>query len=313
LNAKQYYTEEVGNMRRSKGLGRIKTGEIINALVLFLISLITLYPFWHVVMYSLSNSQASLSGGLFLWPRQLDTLAYRLLFNTTQIYVSYKNTIIRAFGGTFISITLSALTAYPLSRKRFHGRGIISMFIFFTMLFSGGMIPTYLVVQKLGLLNSLWALILPTAMSAYNMFILRNFFQSIPASLEESAMLDGATPIRILWSVMLPLSLPALAAVSMFYGVAHWNSYIDAVLYIDDTSKQVLQVYLRQLLSSFGSLLATTNEAMSNNVSFSDVSRMTDETMKMATITASVIPVLIAYPWLQKYYVKGVMIGSVKG
>ena len=290
-----------------------KIGGIFVNTILFLIGLITLYPFWHVIMYSLSNSHAAMTGGLFFWPRELDIISYKVLFKTKQIFIAYKNTLIRTFGGTLISIALSALTAYPLSRKRFHGRGFISMLIFFTMLFSGGMIPTFLVVQQLGLLDTLWALVLPGAMSAYNMFILRNFFQSIPASLEESAVLDGATPFRILWSIILPLSMPAIAAVSMFYGVGHWNSYIDAVLYINDTSKQVLQLYLRQLLATSGALLTTANEAMSNNANLSDIGKISEETMKMTTIAASVIPVLFVYPWLQKYYVKGVMIGSVKG
>jgi putative aldouronate transport system permease protein len=182
------------------------------------------------------------------------------------------------------------------------------MMVFFTMLFNGGMIPLFLVVQNLGLLDSLWALVLPNAVSAYNMFILKNFFQSIPKSLEESAVIDGANPFRVLWSIILPLSLPAMAAVGMFYGVAHWNSYIDAVLYINDTTKQVLQLYLRQLLASTGAL-----GALSGVQDFSDVSKLTETTMKMATIAASVIPILFIYPWLQKYYIKGVMIGSVKG
>jgi putative aldouronate transport system permease protein len=292
-------------MKRTKSE---KVGGTINGLVLIIISFITLYPFWHVIMYSLSNSQEAMSGGIFLWPRDLDFLAYKLLFQTKQIFVAYKNSIIKTLGGTAISLTLSTLMAYPLSLKRFRGRGFFLMMVFFTMLFNGGMIPLFLVVQNLGLLDSLWALVLPNAVSAYNMFILKNFFQSIPKSLEESAVIDGANPFRVLWSIILPLSLPAMAAVGMFYGVAHWNSYIDAVLYINDTTKQVLQLYLRQLLASTGAL-----GALSGVQDFSDVSKLTETTMKMATIAASVIPILFIYPWLQKYYIKGVMIGSVKG
>jgi putative aldouronate transport system permease protein len=294
-------------------LKKTSVGEITISIILFFMALITLYPFWHVIMYSLSDSKAAMSGGLFFWPRGINLTAYMVLFQTKQIFIAYKNTIIRTVFGTLISISISALTAYPLSRKRFHGRSLIAMIIFFTMLFTGGMIPTYLVVQELNLLDTLWALMLPNAMSAYNMFILRNFFQSIPVSLEESALLDGASPFRILRSIILPLSMPALAAVSMFYGVAHWTSYIDAVLYITDPAKQVLQIYLRQMLSAFGSLLATVNEAMSHGSKITDLGGLTDETMKMATVTVSVIPVLLVYPWLQKYYVKGVIIGSVKG
>ena len=290
-----------------------KIGGIINSIILLFIGLITLYPFWHVIMYSFSDSHAAMTGGLFFWPRKLNFTAYKVLLGTKQIYIAYKNTIIRTVGGTLFSIALSSLTAYPLSRKRFHGRGFFSMMIFFTMLFSGGMIPTFLVVRQLGLIDTLWALILPGAMSAYNMLILRNFFQSIPISLEESAVLDGASPFRVLWSIILPLSMPAIAAVSMFYGVAHWNSYIDAVLYINDSSKQVLQIYLRQLLASTGALTTTMGAAMSSDMNLNDVGKISEETMKMTTIAASVIPILFVYPWLQKYYVKGVMVGSVKG
>lgn len=285
-----------------------KIGGCVVAAILFLTALITLYPFWHVIMYSFSDSKAAMSGGIFLWPRQFTPLAYQLMFQSSQIFVAYKNTVIRTVGGTAISLTLSAMTAYPLSVRRLRGRGFFSMMIFFTMLFSGGMIPTFLVVQQLGMLDTLWALVIPGAVSAYNMFIMRNFFQSLPSSLEESAVLDGATPFRVLWSIVLPLSMPAIAAVGMFYGVGHWNSYIDAVLYINDTSKQVLQQYLRSLLATASAL-----GSLSGIQDYSKVSNLTEETMKMATIAASVIPVLFVYPWLQKYYVKGVMIGSVKG
>lgn len=285
-----------------------KVGGSVIAAILLLTAMITLYPFWHVIMYSFSDSKAAMSGGIFLWPRQFTPLAYQLMFQSSQIFVAYQNTIIRTISGTAISLTLSAMTAYPLSVRRLRGRGFFSMMIFFTMLFSGGMIPTFLVVQQLGMLDTLWALVIPGAVSAYNMFIMRNFFQSLPSSLEESAVLDGATPFRVLWSIVLPLSMPAIAAVGMFYGVGHWNSYIDAVLYINDTSKQVLQQYLRSLLSSASAL-----GSLSGIQDYSQVSNLTEETMKMATIAASVIPVLFVYPWLQKYYVKGVMIGSVKG
>lgn len=285
-----------------------KIGGCVVAAILFLTALITLYPFWHVIMYSFSDSKAAMSGGLFFWPRRFTPLAYQLMFQSSQIFVAYKNTVIRTVGGTAISLTLSAMTAYPLSVRRLRGRGFFSMMIFFTMLFSGGMIPTFLVVQQLGMLDTLWALVIPGAVSAYNMFIMRNFFQSLPSSLEESAVLDGATPFRVLWSIVLPLSMPAIAAVGMFYGVGHWNSYIDAVLYINDTSKQVLQQYLRSLLATASAL-----GSLSGIQDYSQVSNLTEETMKMATIAASVIPVLFVYPWLQKYYVKGVMIGSVKG
>ncbi|NSW90748.1 MAG: carbohydrate ABC transporter permease [Firmicutes bacterium] len=287
-------------------------GEVIGRIIIYFIlgflAFITLYPFWHVIMYSISNSRAAMEGGLFFYPRQPTLSAYILLAKNKLIFTTYKNSIIRTFVGTMVNLIMTASIAYPLSIKRFVGRNFWTMVIFFTMLFSGGMIPTFLLVKELRLLNSMWSLILPGAISAYNMFIMRNFFQALPPSLEESANIDGATPFRTLVSIIVPLSKPVFAAMAMFYGIAHWNAYIDCVIYIDDPAKQVLQVYLRSMInfSAFGQLGQAEDRAIAG-------SGMSEETMKMAAISASVIPVLIVYPWLQKYYVKGVLIGSIKG
>jgi putative aldouronate transport system permease protein len=284
-------------------------GQAINTALLVLIAFSTLYPFWHVIMYSLSSSRDALSGGLFFWPRNPTLVAYNLLFKTKLIFIVYRNTIVRTVLGTLLSLVISALTAYPLSLRRFRGRGFFAMMIFFTMLFSGGMIPTYLVIRDLGMLDTMWALILPGAMSAYNMFILRNYFQSIPNSLEESALLDGANPMQVLLRIILPLSAPALAAIAMFYGVGNWNSYLDGVLYINTADRQILQVYLRTMLGTAGAK-GVLGDASGDLI---DANNLTEETMKMVTITISVLPVLLVYPFLQKYYTKGILIGSVKG
>lgn len=284
-------------------------GRVIIYFILGLLAFLTLYPFWHVIMYSISASEAAMEGGLFFFPRKPTLAAYSLLARNKLIFTTYKNSIIRTVVGTCINLIMTASIAYPLSVKRFIGRNFWTMVIFFTMLFSGGMIPTYLLVKELGLLNSMWALILPGSISAYNMFIMRNFFQSIPPSLEESANIDGATPPRILVSIIMPLSKPVFAALALFYGIAHWNSYIDCVLYIDDLSKQVLQVYLRSMINvtAFGQVGEAADRAAIAGAG------MSEETMKMAAISASVVPIIIIYPWLQKYYVKGVLIGSIKG
>ncbi|MEG0768068.1 MAG: carbohydrate ABC transporter permease, partial [Clostridia bacterium] len=181
---------------------RIGNGLVCAFLIAFAFT--TTYPFWHVVMYSISDSHAAMRGGLFLWPRQIDFLAYTLIFKTTQIFVAYGNTILRTLIGTLLSIIITCMTAYPLSLKRFRGRSFFSMMIFFTMLFSGGMIPTFLLVQSLGLIDTFWALVLPGMMSAYNMFIVRNYFQSLPASLEESAHIDGANAFVVLLRIIIP-------------------------------------------------------------------------------------------------------------
>jgi putative aldouronate transport system permease protein len=275
--------------------------------VLVLFCITTTYPFWHVLMYSISDSNAAMSGGLFLLPRKPSLLAYEMIFKTRQIYVAYGNTIMRTFFGTILSVTLSVLTAFPLSRGRLRGRGGISMVFFFTMLFTGGMIPTYLIVQSYGLVDTFWALILPSAMSAYNMFILRNYFKSVPPSLEESAHMDGANSFTVLFRIFVPVSKPAIAAVAMFYGVANWNEYMDGILYTNKPQLEILQVYLRKLIASTGTL-----NSLSGVVNLSAAASLSEESMKMATIAASILPVLVVYPFLQRYYTRGITLGAVK-
>ena len=298
-------------MSRSNPIKTSATDKITNWIIYIFLALFvfsTIYPFWHVLMYSVSDSGSASTGGLFFYPRDFTLLAYKMLFKTKTIFTAYGNTIGKTLFGTAISVVLTALTAYPLSLQRFKGRKIISMMIFLTMLFSGGIIPTFLLIKDIGLLDKFWVYILPGAMSAYNMFILRSFFQTIPPSLEESAHMDGANSLQILYKIVIPLSLPSLAAIAMFYGVGNWNSYMDGVLYINNPKLQLLQVYLLQLIASSGA-----KGALSDVTSLGEASKLTDETMKMTTIAVSVIPVLFVYPFLQKYYVKGVMIGSVKG
>lgn len=275
--------------------------------VLFLMMLATLYPFWHVLMYSFSDAHLALQGGLFLVPRGFSVVSYRMVVESRGIFTAYGNSLFRMVAGTAVNILLTSCLAYPLSLRRLRGRKAISLLIFFSMLFSGGMIPMYLLVRSLGLLNSRLSLILPGAISAYNMFILRNYFQSLPASLEESANMDGATPLRILFQIVLPISMPALAAVSLFYAVEHWNGFFDAVLYINSVGKQVLQVFLRVMYQS------SALNSIAGSAAYDDISEITEDSVRMATISLSVFPMLILYPFLQKYYVKGVLIGSIKG
>lgn len=282
-------------------------GYAIILVLLLLFAFSTLYPFWHVLMYSVSDSGEAMSGGLFFLPRRPTLLAYRTVLKTRQIYVAYRNTILKTVVGTLLSLTVTALTAFPLSLKRLHGRNAISMYIFFTMLFGGGMIPTFLVVQGLGMVDTFWALIIPGLMSAYNMFILRNYFQQLPPELEESAYIDGATPPVALVFIILPVSAPSLAAIAMFYAVGNWNSYLDCLLYTNTGDLQVLQVYPRNLIDSAGAMDSIAS------VSGKETSQLTAETVKMTTIAVSIIPILIIYPFLQRFYTKGITVGAVKG
>ncbi len=294
-------------IRRSKGE---RIGYFFICLTLGLFAFSTVYPVWHVIMYSISDSKSAMSGGFFFWPRGLSFKGYELIFKTSQIWVAYKNSILVTLSGTILSVTLSALTAYPLSRKRLRGRGVISLAIFFTMLFSGGMIPLYLQVYRLGLINTFWSMILPTAMNAYNMFILRNYMQSISESLEESARIDGANDIIILFWIYVPLCTPALAAVAMFYGVGFWNNYMNCLLYTNSNNLQVLPLYLRGVL---GGAAANALSASGDTASLGEATTLTEETLKMTVVAVSVVPIIIAYPYLQRYYTKGITIGAVKG
>lgn len=278
---------------------------VLNAFLL-VTAIVTLYPFWHVLMYSLSDPKLALGGGLFLLPRGFSFNSYGMLFQNSGIGQAYSNSLFRLFAGTLINVVFTATLAYPLSIRRFLWRTPLTLMIFFTMLFSGGMIPTYLLVNSLGLVDTLWALIVPSAISAWNFFIMKNYLQSIPPELEESASMDGATPLRTLFSIILPVSMPVIAAIALFYGVSHWNAYFDAVLYIHSEEKEVLPVFLRSMLNY---------SAMESAKEFDDsavIANVSEETLKMAAIVASILPMLIIYPFLQKYFVKGVMIGSVK-
>ncbi|MCL6456641.1 MAG: carbohydrate ABC transporter permease [Gorillibacterium sp.] len=279
---------------------------LLNAFLL-VIAIVTFYPFWHVLMYSFSDPKLAMGGGLFLLPRGFSFDSYVRLFQNSGIGQAYSNSLFRLFVGTSINVVFTAMLAYPLSIRRFLLRTPLTLMIFFTMLFSGGMIPTYLLVNSLGLVDTLWALIVPSAISAWNFFIMKNYFQSLPPELEESASMDGASPLRTLFSIILPVSMPVIAAIALFYGVSHWNSYFDAVLYIHSQKKEVLSVFLRSMMnySAMESTKGSDDSALMANVS--------EESLKMTAIIASILPMLIIYPFLQKYFVKGVMIGAVKG
>ena len=298
----------MAQVKSKKRVSGERAGNLLIEVILLLMVVTTLYPFWHVFMYSISDSRAAMSGGLFFLPRKPTFLTYQLIFKTSQIFVAFGNTVAKTVVGTFISLVLTVLTAYPLSLPYFRGRRFFQIIIFFTMLFSGGIIPTYLLLKDLHMLDTFWVYVLPSAMSPYNMFIMRNFFLTIPDSLQESAMLDGANHMQVLDRIVLPLSKASLATMTMFYGVTNWNSYMDGILYVNNQKLQLLQVYLRQLISSTGA-----KGALSAAGDLSAAAAVTEESMKMTVISLSIIPILLVYLFLQKYFTKGVMVGSVKG
>lgn len=279
--------------------------DTFNILFLSACSFIFLYPVWFVGVSSFSGAAAVAAGEVSLWPVDFNLSSYRLVFADDRIWHAYGNTVFYVGVGTVFNLLLTTLGAYPLSRKHLYGGSFIMAFIVFTMFFSGGLIPSYLNIRNLGLYDTRWALIIPAGVSAFNLIVLRTFFQTLPDHLVESARIDGAGDFRILWQIILPLSLPGLAVITLFYAVAHWNSWFSAMIYIQDRSLQPLQLLLREIL-----IHAQTTE-MTANVRENDVAQVSD-TIQYATIMIATVPILALYPFLQKYFVKGVLIGAVK-
>ncbi len=277
-------------------------------LFMILVCVITLYPMLNVVAISLSGKSHVARGLVTCYPKGFTLSAYKNVFRSAKIYTAYRNTLIIVLLGTPINVLLTTLSAYPLSKKRLRGCTWITFFMAFTMWFGGGMIPTYLVVKSTGLLNTYWAVILPGAISAYNTIIMRNFFQSIPESLEESALIDSAGDFRILFSIMIPLCKPILATITMWCAVGHWNSFFAPLIYFNDSSMYPLQVYLRDIVIS-------TQLDKYGLLSYSDVaeSAVQSESIINATIVVSMVPILMIYPFLQKYFTRGVLVGAIKG
>jgi len=291
-------------MKRSPGE---KLFDASNVFVLFLLSCTTLYPFLYVLIASLSEPDWVVkTRGLLLWPKGFTFETYLLVFKNPAIYTGYANSIFIVVVGTSLNILMTSLGAYALSRQNVMWKNPIMFGIVFTMFFNGGLIPTFLLVNDLGLMNSRWALILPVAMSAYNLIIMRTAFMGVPVSLEESAKLDGANDFTVLFRIVLPLSMPVVAVMILFYGVAHWNSWFNALIYIRARELYPLQLILREIL------IINSTDSMMSGVGGLDKMPV-GETIKYATIIVATIPILCLYPMLQKYFVKGVMIGAIKG
>ncbi|WP_068786183.1 carbohydrate ABC transporter permease [Paenibacillus phocaensis] len=278
---------------------------VINYLFFILLGLTTLLPFVNLLAKSLSSEGAVISGRVGLLPVGLQFETYQYVLQDSMFLNSLKVSVALTLVGTTCSLFLTTLTAYPLSKVRLRGRkGLLLIFVF-TMLFSGGLIPTYLLMQNLNLVNTFPVLFLPAMVNVYNMLIIKNYFEGLPEELEESAKLDGAGNIRILASVMLPLSLPVLATIGLFFAVAFWNDYFSAMIYISDPAIKPMQLYLKELLvSSSGDFLKDNVDAAINT---------TPQSIQASSILLATIPILLVYPFLQKYFVKGVLVGSIKG
>ena len=278
---------------------------VINYLFITFFMVACIYPFLYIVATSFSSSRAIASGEVFIWPVEFTAEAYNQLLLDGQIFTSMWNTLLLTVVGTALNMICTILCSYALSKKRLGGRGIFMAIIVFTMMFSGGMIPNFLLVRSLGLMDSYWALWLTGLQSTYNMIVLRTFFQNIPDSLEEAAQIDGAEDPYILVRVVLPLSGAAIATITLFYAVGWWNSYFSAMLYISSGNKFVLMVRLRAMLD------AARNQLI--QMESGEQIQIAQEAFRAATILVSTLPIICVYPFLQKYFIKGVMIGSLKG
>lgn len=280
---------------------------LINGFVMLVFAVIMIYPIWYVIVASLTDySELMQTSGMLLWPKSPTLGAYKMAFKNPLILTSYLNTIFVVVCGTAVSLVLTALGAYFLSRRDVKLKKPISILIILTMYFSGGMIPIYFTVIGLGLENSLWALILPVAINTFNLIIMRASFEGIPRGIEEAAEIDGAGHWRMLFMIILPLSGTTLAVVGLYYGVSYWNAWFNAMLYIKERAKFPLQLVLREIL------LQNSTGEMTGGANFSDKDQMS-EAIKYAVIVIATLPILCVYPFLQKYFVKGVMIGAVKG
>lgn len=291
-------------MKRSWG-ERLFDGS--NVVLMLWLSAVTLYPFLYVLIASVSDPAWVVKArGLIWYPHGFSLESYKLVFDNPAILTGYGNTLLYVVAGTALNILMTSLGAYALSRQSVKWKNPVMFLIVFTMFFNGGLIPTYLLINNLGMLDSRWALIIPSAMSAYNLIIMRTAFQSVPVSLEESAKLDGANDFTVLFRIILPLSMPVVAVMILFYGVSHWNSWFNALIYLRTRELYPLQLILREIL------ITNSTDSMMTGVGGADKMPI-GETIKYAAIIVATVPILLLYPFLQKYFVKGVMIGAVKG
>ncbi len=294
-------------MKQSKSLGAW-IFEIVNVLIMLVVIAITLYPFVYVLMASFSDSiQLQAFRGILLWPIGFSTGGYKIVLSDRAIGIGYLNTLFYVFVGTFLNVAVTSMLAYVMVQKNYLLKNFITWMVILSMFFNGGLIPTFLVVRQLGLYNSVWAVILTTLVSTWNLIVMKSNFSQIPASLIESARIDGANDVTILFRIVMPVSKAIIAVMVLYYAVGHWNSWFNEMIYLRDDILKPLQLVLREIL-----ILSNTDSLSKANSSMSTHMLIT-ENVKYASIIVSTLPILFIYPFIQKYFVKGVMIGSIKG
>lgn len=293
-----------------KKLSGEKVFQVFDILIMCIFMVLIIIPVFTVLMTSfVSEAEIARRGTFILIPEEFDFSAYKMLFaGGKNIIRAYGNTLFRTIVGTFLNLLITISLAYGLSRKELKGRTVLTGFVFFTMLFSGGMIPSFILVKGMGLIDSRWSMVLPCLVNTWNLLIMRNFFYGIPKSLEEAAVIDGANDMQILGRIVLPLSKASIATIGLFYAVGHWNAWFDSMLYINQTALLPMQNILRNIITAASSIGDLGAEAY-NSLDVVPPS----QSIRAATIVVTTLPILAVYPFIQKYFVKGVMVGSVKG
>jgi putative aldouronate transport system permease protein len=279
----------------------------ISSVVITILAILCVYPYLNVIAKSFSSPLPVISGEVVgIWPVDFTTESYQLMFLSSRFVRSFGNTVFVTIIGTALNLVMTIMVAYGVTRKNLPGRKLIMILYIITMVFTGGLIPTYLIVVGAGLRNTLWALIIPTLVSPFNLVLMRNFMNGIPGAISESATIDGANHFTMLFRIIIPLSLPSIATIALFLAVSYWNSYFQALIYIDDRTVQTLQLYLHDIMMNI-------QDAERNGILDETTRDLSNDSLRGAAIFCSTIPIICVYPFLQKYYVKGVRLGAVKG
>jgi len=292
---------------RKMGISSDKVFYGVITVFLALLGLVVLYPLIYVLSCSFSSAQSVMNGEVILFPTEFSLEGYKAVFRTNRVLIGFRNSVFYTVAGTLINLVMTTLAAYPLSRNDMPGRGKIMMLFTFTMIFGGGMIPNYLLIKDLHMLNTVWSILIPGAISVYNMIVMRTFFQkSIPGELLEAAQMDGCSDIKYLLQVVLPLAKSIFAVITLYYAVAHWNAYFNAFMYLMDDDMYPLQIFLKEILVASKISAEMIDEVAVTNIGLEHI-------LKYSLIVVATVPMLIIYPFVQKHFVKGVMIGAVKG
>ena len=276
--------------------------DVINIVLLVLLALTCIYPFWDTLIVSFSSLKSYLSTSVHLWPSEWSVEGYQFMFSNATLWTSYLNSAFITVVGTLVNLIITVMAAYTLSKRDLKGYRFLTFLAVFTMMFSGGIIPTYMIVKDVGLMNSLWSMILSTAVNTSYLIIMRNFLFDLPHELEESAMLDGCTEVGVLFRIILPISRPSIITIALFYAIDHWNDFFNAIMYIMDEEKWPLQLFLRSMLFENEAAYSSTQSLF-----------LLGQPMKMAAVMMAIIPIMLVFPFFQKYFAKGITAGAVKG